>query len=408
MIYKIEQHMAPFFKTNMGTFFSNLNARTKKSREFLQTSIKISRNDFFEGAKDLIKNPNSTNTIKLIKDSVGSSAWIFNSYLNYLKTMAGRTRKTGLEISDEDSKFIIEKISKNIKIEESQYSEQEIFQAIYNELYYSFQNPNYKCPLSTPKIFPTIVLISGVLNEIYATAAFERGVSHLKETTGLRYFVADTHGFKSTQHNIELIEEQLFKYVENNPDEKLWIIAYSKGGIDTLHFLKANKEWGEKNVAGFSTIASPILGSQHLDHKVLQTINKLHVLEETKIYQFINEHFDILAKDFQNSMSHRHQKPWFQNNYHLLPGNMFYTSLALEAEWFESHIYMILAKMIFPSKSVNDGVVDAENAKFPDYFKAINLGIIRGHHLIGARSSTYSQEALITAHVIFLKYMNLV
>ena len=69
---------------------------------------------------------------------------------------------------------------------------------------------------------------------------------------------------------------------------------------------------------------------------------------------------------------------------------------------------MIATKLLFASSKSNDGVVDIDSAFFPDYFKSINLGVIKGHHLIGARSSGYAQESLILTHIIFLKYMNLI
>ena len=68
---------------------------------------------------------------------------------------------------------------------------------------------------------------------------------------------------------------------------------------------------------------------------------------------------------------------------------------------------MILTKLILPSEKINDGVVDSENALFPDYFDAHNLGIIKGHHLIGARSSYYNQEAFLKALVVYLSYFKL-
>ena len=65
---------------------------------------------------------------------------------------------------------------------------------------------------------------------------------------------------------------------------------------------------------------------------------------------------------------------------------------------------MILTKAIFRSQKNNDGIVDVENAQFPYYFSGINLGVLKGHHLVGSRSSFYDQEALMKAHLIYLNY----
>ena len=388
--------------------FHNYLLRTQRSGNLLSTSVKVSTKEFIENIRALKNGPSTVKAAGLTRGLLGSSAWIGSSYLKYITTLTGLNKKIYGNLKDKDGQFIIDKVSRNIKLDPSQYPSEQIFQAIYNELEYSFQNPKYNCELKIPMIFPTVVLISGMLNEVYSTAAFERGVKHLEEISGIKYFVADTHGLKSSEYNVELIQETLFNYVEENPDEKLWIIAYSKGGIDSLRFLKDHKEWSSKNIVGLSTIASPILGSQHLEHDILKLLNSIHDLSQAKLYKLIDKKIDLLAKEFQKSVSQNHQGPWFQQNYGLLPDNIFYTSLALKAEWYESHIGMILAKIFFNSKNINDGVVDAQDAVFPKYFDSINLGIVNGHHLVGARSSTYIQEVLIISHIIILKYYNLV
>jgi hypothetical protein len=383
-------------------------SRAKKSKDFLADSISVSSQELSESVFSLFKKPNIKGTVQLFSDIIGSSAWIGNSYLNLMLTLSGLIKPKEKLTDPDDHRFIIEKISKNIRIPENQFSEQEIFRSIYNELEYAHQHPDYITPLELPKIFPTIVLISGVFNELYKTAAFERGVKHAAKISNLKYFVAKTDGFEGTAYNSTLIENQLFEYHKEHPDEKLWIISYSKGGIDSLHFLRKNKDWCEKNIVGLSTIASPILGSPHLSNRLFKLVKYFQDLSTTDFLKHVDENKDVLKREFLKSLDHGKQEPWFRANYHLLPENCFYTSIALEAEWYESHLYMMVAKIIFSSENTNDGVVDAANAIFPSYFKAKNLGLINGHHLIGARSSTYAQEALIMTHIIYLKHLNLV
>jgi len=393
-----------FVNDTLKAYFS----RAKKSKEFLTDSIAVSSQELSDSVTTLIKKPNLRGTIQLLSDVVGSGAWIGNSYLNLILTLGGVIKPKEKTIDPEDHHYIIEKISKNIRIPDNKFSEQEIFRSIYNELEYAHQHPDYKSPLQLPKIFPTIVLISGVFNELYKTAAFERGVQHASKISNLKYFVAKTDGFEGAKYNATLIENQLFEYQQNHPDEKFWIISYSKGGIDSLHFLRQNKEWCEKNVVGLSTIASPILGSPHLSNRIFKLLKYFQDLSTNDFLKHVDENKDFLKREFVKSLDHGKQEPWFRANYHLLPENCFYTSIALEAEWYESHLYMMLAKALFSSDNTNDGVVDAAHAIFPSYFKAKNLGLIKGHHLIGARSSTYAQEALIMTHIIYLKYLNLI
>lgn len=395
-------------ETNINDSIKAYLSRARKSKNFLTDSISVSSSELSESISLLIKKPNLRGTVQLISDLVGSGAWISNSYLNLLLTVSGIIKAKEKTIDPDDHQYIIEKISKNIRIPENKFTEQEIFRSIYNELEYAHQHPDYQTPLKLPKIFPTIVLISGVFNELYKTAAFERGVQHASSLSNLKYFVAKTDGFEGAKYNSTLIENQLFEYHENHPDEKFWIISYSKGGIDSLHFMRKNKEWCEKNIVGLSTIASPILGSPHLSKRVFKLVKYFQDISSSDFLKQVDENKDLLKREFLKSLDHGKQEPWFRANYHLLPENSFYTSIALEAEWYESHLYMMFAKALFSSENTNDGVVDAAHAVFPSYFKAKNLGLIKGHHLIGARSSTYAQEALIMTHIIYLKHLNLI
>ena len=76
--------------------------------------------------------------------------------------------------------LLLRKFLKMFEFPENKFTEQEIFRSIYNELEYAHQHPGYKSPLKLPKIFPTIVLISGVFNELYKTAALKEAYSMLQ------------------------------------------------------------------------------------------------------------------------------------------------------------------------------------------------------------------------------------
>ena len=110
----------------------------------------------------------------------------------------------------------------------------------------------------------------------------------------------------------------------------------------------------------------------------------------------------------QKSLSKSYRESWFKKHHKSLPQKPFYTALAFQSKWHQSHVWMILTKAFFQSQKQNDGVVDVENAQFPAFFKGINLGVLEGHHLVGSRSSFYDQEALMKAHLIFLNYKKLI
>ncbi len=386
---------------------TNYLSRAKRSSDFLKHSFETSVKDIYLDSKQLASSPGPTQLFHLTKDAIGSTGWVANSAFKHFLTLSGLLKTPDGIKGDYEAEFIVKKVSKNVPLDPKRYPPSLIFSALYKELEFSYVHPHHKSRLQCPKIFPTIVLVSGMLNEIYKTASFERGVQNLGKKNSLKYIVAKVSGVKGADFNSGLLAEQLFEYHKKNPDEKFWLLTYSKGGIDALYFLRDHAEWSRKNVVGISTLATPILGSRHLNRRYIKLAAKIKKDVSEFGRNYLGRELDFFSDAFQRSIS-THQRSWFFRNYHKLPNNIFYTALALGCNWHEGHIYMMLAKLLFPSDTVNDGVVDADCAFFPKYFNAINLGIYRGHHLIAARSSTFSQEALIEAHLILLKYLYLI
>ena len=60
--------------------------------------------------------------------------------------------------------------------------------------------------------------------------------------------------------------------------------------------------------------------------------------------------------------------PWLRKNYPNLPKGIFYTAIGFESKWYESHVWLMLMKLIINNKNSNDGVVSTDNVLFPSYF----------------------------------------
>ncbi len=385
--------------------FHNYKEIKNKKKLSLKKATQVSQKEIIDEIRKISKRPKLRHLISLTKTFTSSGAWISSSTLSYLISIIDLNGALKKKTENEQTKLILDCVKKN-KIKSLKHiPHSEIFKTIYNELEFSHHNPAYLPSLELPKVNITIILVSGVLNELFSTPAFERGVQHLSKKIGLKFFSPSVKGTKGTKTNSKIIKDQLDLYLKENPGEKLWLIAFSKGGLDCLHFLKHNKDFANLHILGLSTIASPILGSSHTNHKALKLMNGIHKFESTKIYHFFQKEKDFLFKDIYKSLSLKYQTPWFERNHQLLPKKLFYTSLAFESSWYESHLWIILAKLFFKNKEPNDGVVELSQAMFPSYFNATNLGIIKGHHLVGTRSSQYSQEALLEAHIIFLNFI---
>jgi hypothetical protein len=391
-----------FFETLTNTHqagkraFTRYAARNKRTKNRLVSAAKISTEDIIDQIRNMTEAPSPAQLLQIARTFTTSSAWISHSYLRFLISHVNfKTSRIAGE-DCETSKSILDSVTRNKKIPSELASDSKIFRTIYNELEFTHHHPGHKCLVKCPRIKPTIVLVSGVLNEIFSTAAFERGAKHLNRLQGINYITLTVKGTKSSKHNAKLIEKQLKKYIQENPNEKLWMVCFSKGGVDALHFLAKNSLDIKENLIGISTIATPILGTDHFENKLVKVFNNVH--------KFFDEEAGLLTEDMQQSLSTQFQFPWFSRNAEKFPTNIFYSAVAMESEWYESHLWMMLTKILFRSKSINDGVVDAKYAFFPKFFDAYNLGIVRGHHLVGTRSSEYSQEALLEAHIIFLQY----
>lgn len=378
-----------------------------RSKSHLEVARTISKEDIFERLGALKENPSPKDVIYLFRNLLNSGVWISRSTYKYISSTINYTEKGDKQILGKDELKIIEAISKGSELKD--YSDEEIFRVIFNEMEYSHYFPDHESLLHVPKTDITIVLVSGVFNELFSTAAFERAAIHMNKKYGIKFFAPEVNGFKSSKYNCKLLERQLSKYMNENQGEKLWLVSFSKGGLDSLHFLAENNAFAEDNIVGLSTIASPIMGSDHLNHTLFKVLNGVHHFSKTRVYQILSQKNDIMAREFQRSISSTYQRPWLRNNYEKLPKSIFYTALGFESEWYESHFWMILTKILFQSNSKNDGVVDTDNSLFPKYFKeSINLGIHEGHHLVGTRSSFYCQEALIESLLIYIKYKKLI
>jgi hypothetical protein len=394
-------------KIEIKSYIDSYIKKSTKKRLGLKKATSVGSDEVVSRIEDFSADPSVKNLIILTRGLTTSGVFISRSFLRYLTSHIDFSKTEPDQLSEADLS-ILKSVSKKIPIDPFQASPKEIFSAIFRERVLNHDEPNKHATIElSPEPFKTtLVLVSGVLNEIFSNAAFERGAQHLSKNLGIHYICPKVDGTKSVEFNSNLLKDQLIDYTEDNPEEKLWLLGFSKGGVDCLHFLADNLEFSNNKIIGLSTIASPILGANHLNHKLLKVINSLHNYSDNQFYKFFEKQTDLLFKEFQESLSQEQQTAWFSENHHLLPNLNFYTSLAMESNWKESHFWMILTKAFFQNDKLNDGVVVAENALFPSYFDSHNFGIMKGHHLIGTRSSTYNQEALLEAHVIYLQYLN--
>ena len=362
----------------------------------LRRAANISRDEISTALNHFIENPNSLNLATLLRNMLNSGIWVSKSTLELFFSLLYLVEETKFKSKNHEHKELLETIAQHKPV--SGISDANIFQAILSERYFAHKNPRFDPILQIPRSHIHIVLISGVFNEVFSTPAFERGAHHLSQASGIKVSTIQVNGRKNSKYNSQLIHKQLLSQQKKN--EKIWLLSFSKGGIDALYFLHSHAD-EHPNIIGLSTIASPIMGTNHINNRIIQFLNSF---SRFRIYQMLNGGKDLFVQELQESLRSDIRHSWFFKHHKELPKKIFYSALALQSQWHQSHVWMILTKFLFQSSHPNDGVVDVHYAQFPSFFKAHNLGAAHGHHLVGTRSSDYSQEALLESLFIFLNW----
>jgi hypothetical protein len=384
--------------------FSQYRSRIQKRKDVLSYAKTTSAEEIVFNLQKLIKLKNKKDVLKTVLSITNSSIWLSRSAFTVLKSYFDVSAIDDLDLHTERAQDIIANVINKRTVDAT---DQEIFKTIYHELAHSHLVDDYKTSLKMPKVNVTIVLVSGVLNEIFSTPAFKRGAETLLDKYDIKHIAPIVDGKKGARENSLALKKQIEEYMENNPEERLWFFCFSKGGIDTLHYLRSKGEKLSNNIVGFSFIATPIMGSDHVNSRLLKLANAIGKVPEAVSKKVLGKEIDLIASELQKSLNKNFRESWFKRNHKLLPSKPFYTAVAFESKWHESHVWMMLTKALFRSQKSNDGIVDVENAQFPFYFNGTNLGVLEGHHLVGSRSSFYDQEALMQAHLIYLDYKKL-
>ncbi len=385
-----------------GTQTSNILFSKKRSKAFLDLAKKETREDLKESLQNLANNQDLTSIFKIVKSITSTSSWLSHSYYRYYKSLLDSNetkQKSFLTLKEEE---IIQKVIRKNKTAFSEYADKDIFKAIYKEALLCHTNSQTSSRLILPRIETVIVVLDGVFNELFSQSFFERSLRKLYREMGMTFLIPKISGFQGTEENSEIIHQEIKSFSKKFPKKKFWLIGYSKGGIDAMHYISKNRYFAEDKILGLSTLASPLLGVDKFNRGILKLLVQLK-------NNFSNEKIrkDLFFEDIQKSLDANFQRIWFLQNYKKLPTNIFYSSLGFETNWKEAHLWMLLTKAIFQSPKKNDGVVDCDDAHFPWFFPSINLGIIDGHHLFGMRSTFHSQEAILESLLIFLSFKGL-
>src|SRR5210317_1436165 len=240
--------------------------RNKRSKRFLSEARSTAVEEIFDMVETVVKYPSPISVIKFVKKCTTSGIWVSHAALRFILSIIEFKNDKFLRLEHPLTQKILSNVRDNLPIKESFITDQQIFNAIFMERQFYHIHSEQKAILDHPRIDSTIVLVDGVLNEIFSTSTFERTLKSLSEKYNIKYFIPKIDGLKCTSENANSLRIQINNYIENHPEEKLWIIGYSKGGIDSLHYAYENSHYASDHILGISTIACLILGSEKFEH----------------------------------------------------------------------------------------------------------------------------------------------
>lgn len=252
-----------------------------------------------------------------------------------------------------------------------------------------------------PKSDITLVYIPGIYNSLFDDEIFRNGLDHLKNQWGLRIISPKVFSTCSSGVNGKIIMDEMKKDFDaqvklGRASPSYFILGYSKGGVDSLHGFTLDPEFVTKNVHGLLTIASPLKGSSILN-KTDMPLEIMELLGNEKAPEICRTE-EKAAKSITPSAA----QAFLRKNSQKLTGLTRYYSLSFVSDLKSSHLFMRATKNIARFGEPNDGVVALSASRFPEEFKAVDLGIVKADHLSGIVASHFPHEAFMESVVFTL------
>jgi hypothetical protein len=244
----------------------------------------------------------------------------------------------------------------------------------------------------------TIVYVPGTYNGIFDQEIFSLGLLTLKEDLGLRVLKAPILSACSSDVNgailLKFLKEDQQRFIEKKEvPPKYIILGYSKGAVDALHALIADKTFAQNNIKGLTAIAAPLKGSPILEKADLPFFIVNLLIDETTPEVCKKE------KPATSSVSMQGMNRFWRQHERELIGLTRYFSVSFVSEPEDSHLFMKVTKMMAQFDEDNDGIVGLSSSKFPESLQSVDLGVVKADHLSGILSARFNQRGFMRALV---------
>lgn len=186
--------------------FSQYRSRIQKRKDVLSYAKHTSAEEIVFNLQKLIKLKDKKDVLKTVLSITNSSIWLSRSAFTVLKSYFDVSAIDDLDLHTEKAQDIIANVINKRTVDAT---DQEIFKTIYHELAHSHLVDDYKTSLKMPQVNVTIVLISGVLNEIFSTPAFKRGAETLLDKYNIKHIAPIVDGKKGARENSLALKKQI-------------------------------------------------------------------------------------------------------------------------------------------------------------------------------------------------------
>jgi len=219
-----------------------------------------------------------------------------------------------------------------------------------------------------------VVLVHGIIaHDRESPINFWGRIPEIFKSMGIKVFLGNTDAWGDCESNALILKNTIEGILKETGNEKVNIIAHSKGGIDSRYLIWKHN-FGDK-IASLTTICTPhngaeiadLIYNQKITHtkltkKVLTIFGKLYGDTNPNIF---NVNYRLTTKEMQKF-----------NEKVITDNGVFYQSLYTTMNnAFDDLMFFYTYLYIYKISGRNDGLVSEQSAKWGKYVSKIDGGI---------------------------------
>jgi pimeloyl-ACP methyl ester carboxylesterase len=256
-----------------------------------------------------------------------------------------------------------------------------------------------RAPIQQSSASPTtIVIIGGIHGAIFNNAIWSRFSQYCNNTLKVRCLLIAPNGRGGCAENAEFeilpaLTAEIDRQAKLGQRAKFAILGYSKGGLDTLHLLKAYPDFARQYISALVTVACPLRGAKSARKFFVPFAEWLAEPMSSDSRKDVKE-----CKAVADIDPGRWTDDAFWRTFKA-PVDVRLASLSFISRFWSTHVFLMLSYIF--ADGPTDGAVELSESRFPSHVNAIDLGVVSANHLVGLPGNETQDdrpigEALVT------------